>query len=129
MPRKPRKRTQTRIRKGVDVWVRWNNNPFRAFPVEEDPWENDKEIRAFWEKNRAEIMRLVERQNQERNNPFHRPDEYWEDIEKEHPREIIGFVGKDPISENDAHYLSRLGLLFDWENSHREQEGIDNAKR
>jgi len=114
MPRKPR---QARAKRpGLESWVLWNANEFREFSVSGDPWTLAR-AREFYDKNKDAIMRAVLEKNKERNNPFYRPWEFWQDLEKEHPRLEGEKETWRPCLErvSNGRYLYRFGLLELWE--------------
>jgi hypothetical protein len=97
------------------------------------PWaagKSKQEIRDFWKKHRAEILREDDRQRQALGKPFRRPSIYMDEIEREHPRRQVGTETwwgpwtaagaptepeTDAVYEDDRDYLKRLGLLAGWE--------------
>ena len=113
----PRKRRQTRAKlPGLESWVLWNANEFREFSASGDPWTRES-AREFYDKSKDAVMRAVLEKIKERNNPFYRPREYWEDLEKEHPRLDKEKETCRPYLErvSNGRYLNRLGLLEPWE--------------
>lgn len=90
--------------------------------------KTEKELRSFWKANRAAIMTAASARCERINKPFQRPFPFW-DWEKREPRKRIAWEKwtgpqcgpvprinhRDPVYESDEEYLTRQGLLFDWE--------------
>lgn len=96
------------------------------------PWaacKSKTEITAFWRKHRREILIEDDRQRQALGKPFRRSGIYMDELEAKHKRRQTGverWIGPcrpdggdrtevDPVYEDDAAYLHRLGLLAGWE--------------
>jgi len=121
MPRKPRQARNKRP--GLESWVFWNVNEFREFSASGDPWTRES-AREFYDKNKEAISRAVLEKIKERNNPFYRPREFWQDLEKEFPRLEGEKETWRPYLErvSNGRYLKRLGLLESWEKAIFETE-------
>jgi len=102
----------------LQSWLRWCGNVFRGYPVagEENPW-TDATSREFYDRNKVGILLAINERNKANNGPFFRPDEFWQDLEKEHPRLEGEKETWRPCLErvSNGRYLYRFGLLELWE--------------
>jgi hypothetical protein len=115
----------------IASWIKWNCSILKYCCPEiqrDNPW-TVKTSSQFWKKNRNKIMKEYETWAKNRKWFFTRPEQFFYELEEIHPRKVKRIKSwgpwtkdgapKEPeyeeVYEDDEQYLTRLGLLFDFE--------------
>ena len=125
-----RRKRMRRERTSISSWIEWHCGILHLLDgfKDKNPW-TETTSKEFWNENRDAIMAAYLEEKREAKRPFNRPDFYFEELEKKHPRKQIGIkewtgpqtgpepreVHRDPIYESNEDYLKRLKLTEQWE--------------